>query len=99
MAASAARTVMSGPEYHRSGSNASTTGLMSVQTPYLIITRPRQAIPENQNTYTGYPSFITEQIGDLIGYTEVEIIHMHDMSCTNEEFKEIEELLISGVII
>lgn len=99
VAASAARTVMSGPEYHRSGSNASTTGLMSVQTPYLIITRPRQAIPENQNTYTGYPSFITEQIGDLEGYTEIEIIHMHNMSCTEEEFNEIEELLLKGVII
>ena len=99
VAASAARTVMSGPEYHRSGSNASTTGLMSVQTPYLIITRPRQAIPEKQNTYTGYPSFITEQIGELSGYTEVEIIHMHDLTCTSEEFTEIEDLLLKGVII
>lgn len=98
-AASAARTVMTGPEYHRSGSNASTTGLMSVQTPYLIITRPRQALPENQNTYTGYPSFITEQIGDLTGYTEIEIIHMHDLTCTSEEFTEIEDLLLKGVII
>lgn len=98
-AASAARSVMSGVDYHRSGANGGTTGLMSVQTPYLIMTRPRQAIPEDQNTYTGYPSFITEQIGDLEGYTEIEIIHMHDLTCTSEEFTEIEELLLKGVII
>lgn len=98
-AASAARSVMSGVDYHRSGANGGTTGLMSVQTPYLILTRPRQAVPENQNTYTGYPSFITEQIGDLEGYTEVEIIHMHNLTCTSEEFEEIDELLLKGVII
>lgn len=83
----------------RSGTISCAAGLMDVQTPYLIISRPRQAIPTKQNKYTGYPSFITETIGNLEGYTEIQAIHLENMSCTDDEYKEINELLIAGVII
>ena len=82
----------------RAGSISSSAGLIGVQTPYLIVKRPRQALPEHQNTYTGYPSFITEVLGNLLGYTEVEIIHLHDIPCTDDELNEIEQLLMGGVI-
>lgn len=88
-----------GVNVSRSGTISCAAGLMDVQTPYLIISRPRQAVPKKQNRYTGYPSFITEIIGSLIGYTEVQAIHLENIPCTDDEYREINELLIAGVII
>ena len=91
--------IMSGkPTMMRSGLIGSACGLLSIQTPYLILTRPRQARPQDQNKYTGYPSFITETLGDLSGYTEVESIHLEGIPCTAQELNEIDALLKGGVI-
>lgn len=86
------------PTVERSGAMSSTGGLLGIQKPYLILTRPKQALPENQNKYTGYPSFITMALSDCTGYTEIDSIHLENMSCTDEEAQEIENLLKSGVI-
>lgn len=86
------------PSIEKSGGMSGTGGMMAVQTPYLILTRPRQALPARQNTFTGYPSFITENLGDLSGYTEIEEIHLENISATDSELSEIENLLKSGVI-
>lgn len=86
------------PNVERSGAIGATGGLLSVQTPYLILTRPRQARPKDQNTYTGYPSFITETLGDLEGWTQIQAIHLEGIPCTADELSEIDELLKSGVI-
>lgn len=86
------------PRVERSGAMSSTGGLLGIQKPYLILTRPKQALPENQNKYTGYPSFITMALSDCTGYTEVDSIHLENMRCTDEEAREIESLLKSGVI-
>ena len=81
----------------RSGSISGTAGFMDNQTPYLIITRPRQAVPEGQNDLTGYPAFITETMGDLTGYTEIQVTHLHNMTATQPEIDEIVGLLRGGV--
>lgn len=86
------------PSIERSGAIGASGGMLSVQTPYLILTRPRQARPVDQNKYTGYPSFITETLSELEGLTIVKAIHMNNMSCTTEELNEIETLLRGGVI-
>lgn len=86
------------PEIEKSGSMSGTGGMLGVQTPYLIITRPRQALPENQNGFIGYPSFITVTLSDISGYTEVEKVHLENISATSEEMEEIERLLSEGVI-
>lgn len=86
------------PSIERSGAIGSSAALLSVQVPYLILTRPRQAKPDNQQTYTGYPSFITENLVDLKGWTEVQAIHLEGIPCTANELSEINELLKSGVI-
>lgn len=86
------------PTVERSGAMSSTGGLLGIQKPYLILTRPKQALPENQNKYTGYPSFITMALSDCTGYTEIDSVHLENMSCTDEEAEEIENLLKSGVI-
>lgn len=86
------------PTVERSGAMSSTGGLLGIQKPYLILIRPKQALPENQNKYTGYPSFITMALSDCTGYTEIDSIHLENMTCTDEEAQEIENLLKSGVI-
>ena len=86
------------PNVEKSGSMSGTGGMLGIQTPFLILTRPRQALPARQNKFTGYPSFITESLGDLSGYTEIEEIHLENISATESELSEIENLLKSGVI-
>ena len=83
----------------KSGHLGGTAGLMAVQYPYLIITRPTVAWSENQNNFTGYPSFITSTIGSLTGYTEFESVHLDGLTCTGDEKAELELLLKGGVIL
>lgn len=83
----------------KSGSMSGTGGMLAVQTPYLILTRPRQAMPARQNKFTGYPSFITSTLSSLSGYTVVEEIQLENISGTEQELSEIENLLKSGVIL
>lgn len=99
IAAASALSVMSmKEEISHTGNLIGSAGLMGIQKPYLIITRPRQVIPANQNSYTGYPSFMTESLGSLSGYTEVEQCHLEHVPATGEELAEIEQLLKEGVL-
>ena len=86
------------PSFEKSGSMGGMGGMMGIQKPYIIITRPRQAVPQRQNTFMGYPSFITKTLDDCEGYTEVESVHLEEMTATKTEVEEIETLLKSGVI-
>ena len=86
------------PSIEKSGAMGGTGGLLAYQYPYLIITRPRQALPENQNKFMGYPSFVTAKLETLRGYTEVEQVHLENINATDSELKEIETLLKNGVI-
>ena len=86
------------PTVEKSGSMGGMGGMLGVQTPYLILTRPRQARPTNQNMFSGYPSFITEYLGSIHGYTEIESIHLDGVPATELELSEIETLLKGGVI-
>lgn len=87
------------PNVEKSGSITGTGGMLAIQKPYLILTRPRQALPEYQNKYTGYPSFMTVNLGDLAGFTEIESIYLNSIPCTQTELDEIEKLLKEGVIL
>ena len=86
------------PSVEKSGSMGGMGGMLGVQTPYLILTRPRQALPKRQNVFTGYPSFITMKLSDCSGYTEIESVHLENLSATEQELSEIESLLKGGVI-
>lgn len=86
------------PNVEKSGSMGGMGGMLAVQTPYLILTRPRQALPKSQNKFTGYPSFITEKLDSISGYTEIESIHLENIPATESELTEIENLLKSGVV-
>lgn len=83
----------------RSGTLAGNAGYLSQLTPYLVITRPKIAIPKDQNKFMGYPSLIASSLGDLSGYTEIKEIHLENIPCTEEELSEIESMLKGGVIL
>lgn len=86
------------PQIEKSGSISGSAGVLNMQTPYLILIRPRQALPSKQNEFIGYPSLITVQLTELTGYTEVQSIHLENIPATQEELAEIQSLLEGGVI-
>lgn len=95
-----ANSVMgSKPSIERSGHIGSAGGLIAGQHPYLIITRPRQCKPKNQNHYLGYPAFITENFGGISGFTQIEECRLNGIKCNDEEMEEIMRLLKEGVIL
>lgn len=98
--ASAASSALSAkPTIEHSGSMGGMGGLMGIKRPYFIVERPVQAVPGHQNDVIGYPSFVYKYIGQLSGYTEFEQIHLEDIPCTSDELNEIENILLSGVIL
>lgn len=87
------------PSIEKSGAMSGTGGIMGVQNPYLIMLRPNAAIPGGQNQFLGYPAHITAKLDDLTGYTEVEMIHLENIPCTEKEQEEILHYLAGGVIL
>lgn len=97
---STANSVMSmKPDIRHSGTVSGSSAIMSMRKPYLIIERPRPCIPTSQNSYTGYPAYITSQLGSLTGMTVVDVIHLDNVIATEEELNMIESLLKGGVIL
>lgn len=86
-------------EIHKSGGFGSMSGMLGIQKPYIIATRPRHCVPGNQNKYQGYPAFITRNLGGLRGYTEVDSIILDYVDASDVEIAEIVGLLQGGVIL
>ena len=82
----------------KGGSASGGKGFLSPQRPYLIITRPDQSLPQNFNSFVGYPSNITKKLSTCKGYTEVELIHLENIPATSAELDELDGLLKAGVI-
>lgn len=100
---SAVENVMSmKPDVSHSGSISSSAGYIGLRTPYLIIKRPVQCVPAKQSYYTGYPSFCTVKMADLVsrgaGFCVIHSIHLEGIPCTSDELSEIEDILKGGVI-
>ena len=87
------------PRVEKSGALGGMGGMLGVQKPYLIITRPRQALPREQNMMIGYPSYITTRLSACTGFTLVEAVHLKNIPATADELSEIETLLCGGVIL
>jgi hypothetical protein len=81
------------------GQCASTAGFLSIQKPYLIITRPAQCLPEDNAAYQGYPAYITATVGNLSGFIKISEAHFDGFTCTDGELKEIDRLLKEGVYV
>lgn len=98
VAANTASNVMQAkPHYQHGGSAGMGTGIFGIQKPYLIIKRPRQCLPVDNNKYQGYPSMATLGLGNLTGFTKVLQIHLDNLPATDAEKKELETILKGGV--
>ena len=72
--------------------------MYGIQDVYLLIERPLKDEPNNYKELNGYPSNKEVTLGTLKGYAEIDSIKLDDVgSITNEEKKELENLLINGV--
>ena len=100
-ALSVAETVLleNKPTFQRSGSCAGSAGMVGVQTPFVIIERPRYSVPNKIQSFVGQTSNITMYLGDCKGFTAVEYVHLDGLNATTEEIAEIESLLSKGVIL
>lgn len=99
MVQSALHVMSSKPQVNRSGSLSANGGHLGLHTPYIIIERAIQSLPDNASMFYGYPSNITATLGSLSGYTEVDYIIETDIHCTLDEFEEINTLLKEGVYL
>lgn len=97
---SASNTALnSKPSIQRSGSLGGSAGILSVQKPYIIIERPNLSVPMNVQRFVGQTSNITAYLGNLKGFTMVEYVHIEGVPATDDEIKEIEQLLKEGVYL
>lgn len=96
----ASNAVMNSKQHiQRSGNLGGSAGIMSVQTPYVIIERPRLSVPNNMQHFVGQTSNIANTLGYVSGFTMVEYVHIENCPGTAEEISEIESLLRQGVYL
>lgn len=88
------------PVMKRDGSPGSSSGLLSVQKPYIIRHIPNQSLPSTFAKVIGYPSNIGGSLGDgFSGLAVVEDIQLNNIPAMEPEREEIKQLLREGVII
>lgn len=86
-------------EVQHSGGFTGCAGAMGPKKPYLIITRPQTRVSNDIQLYEGKPSNATQFIGDCTGFVRATEVHFSSQAAFNDEAKEIEALLKSGVLI
>jgi hypothetical protein len=87
------------PSINRSGTIGGSYGLLANRKPFLIRNIPREAAAWAQNTFQGYPSHITTVIRSINGYTEFEKVYTDNIPASDNELKEIVQILETGVIL
>lgn len=98
-ASGAMNSLVTKPTFQISNQLGMTSGFMGMQSPVLMVQRPNLCIPAGQNTYQGYPSFMTTSLSGLRGYTRLADINLSVPSATGVELGEIMEALLTGVYI
>ena len=87
------------PTVQRSGGMGGASSLMGMRTPFLVFQRPKTSLPTNYNTLYGYASNKYLKLGNCRGFTQVEHMHLQVAGATDDEMKEIENILHKGVFI
>ena len=82
-----------------SGGMALESGMFGIQYAYLIVTRPREARPSNYKKMNALPSETGGKLSGYSGFTKVSSVFVNINGATDEEKKEIENLLKAGVIL
>ena len=98
-AGAAENALFQNPRTFSVGNSMSNNGWCGIQYPFLVFTRSKVSYPDGYGEHFGYPSMKKERLGNLSGYTQVAEIHLDGINCLEEERKELEQLLKSGVIL
>ncbi len=86
------------PSYY--GSLSPVSGLFTPQMAYLIINRPRQAIPTAYLSQQGFSSSFSGKVSEFSGYLECTSVNLSSANTmTEQEQQEITNLLIGGIYI
>jgi len=86
-------------DVQHSGQFSGAAGAMGSKIPYLIIERPQTRISRNIEYFSGIPSNQYSKISDCNNFVRVEKVHLIVNKAFDSEVKEIEELLINGVLL
>lgn len=86
-------------DVQRSGGFTGCAGAMGPKKPFLIIDRPQTRMATDVDKYSGKPSNTTQFIGDCTGFVRATEVHFSAPGAFDDEAKEIEALLKSGVLI
>ena len=87
------------PTIERSGSMGGAASLMGMLQPFLLFQRPKTSLPSNYNYNYGYACNKYLKLGNCKGFTQVEHMHLQVEGATDDEMKEIENILHKGVFI
>lgn len=87
------------PNFKKTGAISGSTSIFGVMQPYLVLTTPRQSMPDGYNKVCGFPCNMGGTLSDFSGFTVVEDIRLNGLVATSPEVEEIYKLLKSGVII
>jgi hypothetical protein len=87
------------PTVQRSGGMGGASSLMGMRTPYLVFQRPKTSLPGNYNNLYGYACNKYLKLGNCRGFTQVEHMRLQVQGATDDEKKEIENILHKGVFI
>lgn len=98
VASAASQAIAAKPRIERSGAMNGVTGFLGQLRPYIIRTIPEAYIPNDQNKFIGYPSYVSVNLGQLTGYNEIASIHLENIPATGDELSELESILKGGVI-
>ena len=97
----AASALLSNPiSFPRAGTFSDGSSAMTVQQPFLLISRPVQSVPTQYGHYNGYPSNIHyANLSGLSGYTEISEIHLDNVTATADELAELDAVLKGGILL
>lgn len=87
------------PTIQHGGAFAGNPGATGPKKPYLIITRPQQALARKFNEFEGYPVNTTQVFSDCKGFVRVKEVHLESINATDDELDMIEQILKEGVIV
>ena len=87
------------PTVERIGNISGDASMLATDVPYVVVTRPNKPMLEEQEKYTGLPSYKSGTLNSFSGLTICENVHVEGISCTEEERNAIVDWLKNGVIL
>ncbi len=95
----AALSPINGIQTQRTGSISANTGLLGEMKPYVLVTRPISVVADQYKSLIGQPYQLDGTLGSQTGFVKVRELHLDDITATEAEKTEIEQLLKEGVIL